>query len=206
MLIDFLERGEGRERNIDVKEKHQSVASCMHPDWDQTRNLDMCPDRESKPQPFGLGNDAPTNWATPARAAVSFFRWENWGPGHMVKIMITIIIADTVLKPSLLQFMFPLTDRLSPQIPEWLPTFPSGYHSIITSSQRPDLFSPPQSETAAHLLVANSVTMTLTYFFFLSHEYPSNMSYINLPIMPIGVRQRGPPWDQKPHSSRSLIF
>ena len=61
MLIDFLERGEGRERNIDVKEKHQSVASCMHPDWDQTRNLDMCPDRESKPQPFGLGNDAPTN-------------------------------------------------------------------------------------------------------------------------------------------------
>ena len=32
----FLERGKGRgderERNIDVREKHRSVASCVHPD------------------------------------------------------------------------------------------------------------------------------------------------------------------------------
>ena len=38
MLID-LEGGHGREgeweRNIDVREKHQSVASCLHPDWGQ---------------------------------------------------------------------------------------------------------------------------------------------------------------------------
>ena len=33
----FLERGEGRkkerERNIDVREKHRWVTSCMCPDW-----------------------------------------------------------------------------------------------------------------------------------------------------------------------------
>ena len=29
----ILERGEGRERNINVRVKHWSVASCMHPDW-----------------------------------------------------------------------------------------------------------------------------------------------------------------------------
>ena len=35
MLI-FSERREGRERkgeNIDVREKHQLVASCTHPNW-----------------------------------------------------------------------------------------------------------------------------------------------------------------------------
>ena len=47
----FLERGGGRrkqrERNIDVREKHQSVgsvASQMAPTGNQT----LCPDRESK--------------------------------------------------------------------------------------------------------------------------------------------------------------
>ena len=35
MLIDFRERGRDREmeRNIDVREKHQSLASCMCSDW-----------------------------------------------------------------------------------------------------------------------------------------------------------------------------
>ena len=52
----ILERGEGRkrerERNIDVKEKHRLVASCMRPDWEPNR------------QPFlGLRDNAPTNGA-----------------------------------------------------------------------------------------------------------------------------------------------
>ena len=37
MLIDFRERGEEegrqRERNVDVREKHQSVVSCAFPNW-----------------------------------------------------------------------------------------------------------------------------------------------------------------------------
>ena len=35
MFIDFRERGRDREmeRNIDVREKHQSLASCMCSDW-----------------------------------------------------------------------------------------------------------------------------------------------------------------------------
>ena len=56
----LLKRGEGRERNIDVREKHQSVASYTRPRpgiacaWtgDQTRILGMYPDRELNPQPF----------------------------------------------------------------------------------------------------------------------------------------------------------
>ena len=56
----LLEREEGRERNIDAREKHQLVASYMHPDGDctcldQISNLQpgMCPGWESSPQPLG---------------------------------------------------------------------------------------------------------------------------------------------------------
>ena len=56
-----LERGLGREkdkeRNIDVREMHWSVASCMHPDLEPNRKPGMCPDREIKP--FALGDTAP---------------------------------------------------------------------------------------------------------------------------------------------------
>ena len=58
----ILERGEGREkekeRNIDVKEKHSSVASHTHPDRDQAQNPGMCPDWELNQRPFGLCDDA----------------------------------------------------------------------------------------------------------------------------------------------------
>ena len=44
-----VERGEERERNTDVRDKCQPhIAS------------NMCPDQESKPQPFGVRDDAPT--------------------------------------------------------------------------------------------------------------------------------------------------
>ena len=46
----FLQRWEGRqkerERNIDVHEKHQSVASRMLPTRDLAQNPGMCPDQE----------------------------------------------------------------------------------------------------------------------------------------------------------------
>ena len=53
----FLERGEGREkdreRNIDVREIHQSVASRTPPSGDLAHNPGMCPDWEWNLQPFG---------------------------------------------------------------------------------------------------------------------------------------------------------
>ena len=58
----ILEREEGREKNINVREKYRcereplSVASHMHP-----CNPGLCPDRELNPQPFGVKDDAPTN-------------------------------------------------------------------------------------------------------------------------------------------------
>ena len=49
------------ERNIDwLLPTHATTG-----DW--THNLGMCPDQESNPQHFGVQDDAPTNWATPAR-------------------------------------------------------------------------------------------------------------------------------------------
>ena len=69
----FRERGREGEReggNLDVKEQYQSAASFTRPNWNQTCNLIMCPDPESKPQPFGVRGVASTNPATPARAVL----------------------------------------------------------------------------------------------------------------------------------------
>ena len=43
-----------RERNIDVQEIHQSVASHMPPTGDVVHNPNMCPDWELNQWPFGL--------------------------------------------------------------------------------------------------------------------------------------------------------
>ena len=49
----FLEGGEGRERNIYVREIHQSVASSMPPTGDLDRNPGVCPKWDLNWQPFG---------------------------------------------------------------------------------------------------------------------------------------------------------
>ena len=41
-------------------------------DW--TCNLGMCSDWQLNPWPFSLQEDAPTNWATPARAMISILK------------------------------------------------------------------------------------------------------------------------------------
>ena len=80
----ILERGGGRkrerERNIDVGEKHrykretsQLVASCMHPDQGPNSQHRHVPDRESNVLPFSLWDNAPADWATPARAVLLYF-------------------------------------------------------------------------------------------------------------------------------------
>ena len=71
----ILERGGGRERererNLDVRERHQSVFSWRRLDQDLTPNLGMCPDWESNPWPFSLWDVTSTDWATPAKVTVS---------------------------------------------------------------------------------------------------------------------------------------
>ena len=39
----------------------------VRPDQDYTRSLGTSPDWESNPQPFGVQDDAPTNWANQPR-------------------------------------------------------------------------------------------------------------------------------------------
>ena len=62
LTYSFSEGGERRERlrerNIDGREKHGSIASHMPPRWDLARNPRLCPDWELNLWPFGLQNDA----------------------------------------------------------------------------------------------------------------------------------------------------
>ena len=65
----FLEMGEGeRERNIDVWEKHQLVASHMPSTGDLAHNPGVCTDWESNQQPFHPQEGAQYTEATPAKA------------------------------------------------------------------------------------------------------------------------------------------
>ena len=50
-----------RDRNIDVRGKHWPTAPIGTPTRDRTHKPGMCPDRESNPQFFGVGDDTPTN-------------------------------------------------------------------------------------------------------------------------------------------------
>ena len=53
LLIDFREWGREKEReNADVRQKRQPVAFVSAPTGDQTHNLGMCPDWETKPATF----------------------------------------------------------------------------------------------------------------------------------------------------------
>ena len=57
-LFIFLERREGRKGGREGQ-KHRSVASCTYSDQgDQTHNLGMFPDKESKLAPFTLWDNA----------------------------------------------------------------------------------------------------------------------------------------------------
>ena len=75
MILERERKGEeGRERNIDVREKDQLVASCMLPD--QGLSQDQGPNPQPrhvpwpgiKPAAFRLWDNTPINSAKPARA------------------------------------------------------------------------------------------------------------------------------------------
>ena len=64
----FLERGEMRDRNIDVREKHQTVSSLTHPQprtWPQSRHVHW-PGIELGT--FWLADWCSAHWAVPVRA------------------------------------------------------------------------------------------------------------------------------------------
>ena len=71
-VLLILEREEGREErereeretNIDVKEKHWSFASCTCSDQGSHLQPRHVPWLGIEEQPFGVWDDAPTNWAT----------------------------------------------------------------------------------------------------------------------------------------------
>ena len=54
------------ERDMDSLPPIHAPGGC------QSCNLAMFPDQESNPQHIGLQDNAPTNWATPARAVFNF--------------------------------------------------------------------------------------------------------------------------------------
>ena len=67
MFTDFREEGRERnkdERDMDVREKHWSVSSSLYSDWGLNLQFRHVPDWESNPQPLGVWDEAPTNWAT----------------------------------------------------------------------------------------------------------------------------------------------
>lgn len=73
------ERGE-RERNINVINKHRSVASDMSPDWG------------SDVQPSGVQGVAPTHWATWSGQKLYFLRtfifWDSTDPGTFISYVV----------------------------------------------------------------------------------------------------------------------
>ena len=74
MPTDFRERGrEGKETSM--RERNIRGLPLSHaPTRGQTCNLGMCPEWESNSWPFGLWEDAPTNWAILARAKFNIFK------------------------------------------------------------------------------------------------------------------------------------
>ena len=75
-------REKEKERNISVREIHQSVASCPPSAGDLARNPDMCPDQELNKRPLGSQASAQsTEPHQPGWNALStdMFCWEHFG-------------------------------------------------------------------------------------------------------------------------------
>ena len=67
-----------RERNINVREKHQLVTSLTHSTWTPGCNPGMCHDWESNWQPFTLREDAqPTEPCWPGQRELHFLIYSD---------------------------------------------------------------------------------------------------------------------------------
>ena len=68
LLLEREERREeGRERNINAREKHWLITSCERLDWGSDPQPRYVPWSGIKHVTFPLLEDTPTNWTTPAR-------------------------------------------------------------------------------------------------------------------------------------------
>ena len=67
-LLIFSAGGRGREREREKETNIDRPPLTHTPTKDRSPNLGMCPDQESNPQPLGLQDYAPSNWAVLARA------------------------------------------------------------------------------------------------------------------------------------------
>ena len=87
----YRERKTERERNIQVREKHQSVASHTCPDQGIEYAPHTCPDQESHRQPLTLGDNAPRT-EPPARAP--FFLnacfYVSWAERHRTASQLSV--------------------------------------------------------------------------------------------------------------------
>ena len=73
MLTDFRGKKGERRRKTSMWEKNiDQLPLLPAPTRDQTHNLGMCPEQESKLRPSGLWYKAPINQATPTREAFTF--------------------------------------------------------------------------------------------------------------------------------------
>ena len=95
MYINLRERERERERNIDVREKHWSVASHMCSNWEQTHSLCMCPGQEMNPCPFCILEKCSNQLSHLARAKITYFQWGVYGGdgkgGNIINKRISLI-------------------------------------------------------------------------------------------------------------------
>ena len=71
----FLEKEEGRERNMEMREKHRPVASGMCPDQGPNPQSRHVPWLGIKLVTFHFVGWCPTNWVTPVRLGTSYSHW-----------------------------------------------------------------------------------------------------------------------------------
>ena len=77
-FILYFREGKGRERerdrSIDVRGKHWSVASCTPPNWGPGPKPRYAPWRGIEPATFQFAGWHSSCWATPARANLTYFK------------------------------------------------------------------------------------------------------------------------------------
>ena len=109
-LTDSRERGREGERGRETSMAERNMdwlPLIWTPTWDRTWNLGMCPDWELNPWPFGLRDDAPTNWATPARAGNFYLIFSsNWSYGEQNWGWETTVYVASIFSLSIASFYF----------------------------------------------------------------------------------------------------
>ena len=83
MFIDF--RKGARKRNIDVEREHWSVPPIHTMTRSRTHIRGMCCDWGSNPQPLGIWDNTPTNWATQSGLEKLFYLFVLVGGEHREK-------------------------------------------------------------------------------------------------------------------------